>query len=312
MVLISLKSTLGGASGSGGDDGFLFETTASTPVDDLIESLVEIHNARVRSRLIIDSVKDLALYGIMKRLESVGTDEVCLFLVKMQIAFWFAAVSRQSHHRSAQIEKGPNYIADPSRERSGNPPDAQMAEILQREVESLEAYIDKQQVQNKIALTMDCIEEKINNVRGAVAMAYPMGLPEWDSARRVIDDSIDNLKDTNLGSSLIDAKDAALWTCNKEFLRGTLVSDRIGSCNEKTKVIAKLTRKGAGPPARESIISEAERNAMTAYYFQRQEELKRLAQADEDDYLNSDWADPKGMKRNLQGLNDLKTSSLMF
>jgi len=318
MVLISLKSTLGGASGSGGDDGFLFETTASTPVDDLIESLVEIHNARVRSRLIIDSVKDLALYGIMKRLESVGTDEVCFYFVLDTDCI--LVCSRQSHHRSAQVqemlgnelENGPNYIADPSRERSGNPPDAQMAEILQREVESLEAYIDKQQVQNKIALTMDCIEEKINNVRGAVAMAYPMGLPEWDSARRVIDDSIDNLKDTNLGSSLIDAKDAALWTCNKEFLRGTLVSDRIGSCNEKTKVIAKLTRKGAGPPARESIISEAERNAMTAYYFQRQEELKRLAQADEDDYLNSDWADPKGMKRNLQGLNDLKTSSLRF
>ncbi|KAL7438221.1 hypothetical protein ACHAXH_004491 [Discostella pseudostelligera] len=291
MVLISLKSTLGGA--SGGDDGFLFETTASTPVDDLIESLVEIHNARVRSRLIIESVKELALYGIMKRPGGVGTDEVQEML-------------------GNEIENEPNYIADPSGQRSGNPPDSGMADLLKREVEALEAYIDKKQVQNKIALTMDCIEKKINNVRDAVSMAYPMGLPEWDSVRRAVDDSIDNLKGTDLGQSLIDAKDTALWTCNREFLRGTLVSVRIGSCNEKTKVIAKLTRKGAGPPARESIISEAERNAMTSYYFQRQEELKRLAQADDDDYLNSDWADPKGMKRNLQGLNDLKTSSLRF
>lgn len=186
-----------------------------------------------------------------------------------------------------------------------------MADLLKREVESLEAYIDKKQVQNKIALTIDGIEEKINSVRGAVAMTYPMGLPEWDLVRISLDDSIENMR-TYLGQSIMDASKAALWTCNKEFLRGTPVSERIGSCNEKTKVIAKLTTKGAGPPPRESVISEAERNAMTAFYFRRQEELKRLAQVDEDDYLNSEWADPKGMKRNLQGLTDLKTSSLRF
>lgn len=186
-----------------------------------------------------------------------------------------------------------------------------MADLLKREVESLETYVDKKQVQNKIALTIDGIEEKINRVRDAVAMAYPMGLPVWDLVRILLDDSTENMR-TYFGQSIMDAKNAALWTCNKEFLRGTLVSDRIGSCNEKTKVVAKLATRGAGPPPREPVISEAERNAMTAFYFQRQEELKRLAQVDEDDYLNSDWADPKGMKRNLQGLNDLKTSSLRF
>ena len=42
------------------------------------------------------------------------------------------------------------------------------------------------------------------------------------------------------------------------------------------------------------------------FYFKRQEEMKKLALADEDDYLNSSWADPKGMKKSLQGLNDVK------
>lgn len=222
----------------------------------------------------------------------------------------FCAQVQELH--GEEINGEANYVRDPSGRRSGNPPNSEMADLLKREVESLDIYIDKKQIENKIALTMDCIEEKINNVRDAVTMAYPMGLPEWDLVRIAIDGSIENLKGTQLGKSFMDTNDASLWTCNKEFLRGTLVSDRIGSCNEKTKVIAKLTTKGAGPPAREPVINEAERNAMTAFYFQRQEELKRLAQADEDDYLNSDWADPKGMKRNLQGLNDLKTSSLRF
>ena len=184
-----------------------------------------------------------------------------------------------------------------------------MAEILKREVQSLEEYNDTKQVLKKVSLTLDGIEEKIDGVRGAVTIAYPMGLPEWDPVMIALDGPVEKLRGLYLGGGLIDAKDASLWTCNKEFLRGTLVSDRLGSCNEKTKVIAKLTIKGAGPPVRESIVSEAERNAMAAFYFKRQEELKSLAQADEDDYLYSEWADPKGMKKKLQGLDGMKTPS---
>jgi hypothetical protein len=176
-----------------------------------------------------------------------------------------------------------------------------------RVVQSLEEYVDKKQVLDKVSLTLDGIEERIDSVRGAVTMAYPAGLPEWDAARILLDDPMEKLRGLHLGGGLIDARDASLWTCNKEFLRGTLISDRLGSCNEKTRVIAKLTAKGAGPPTREPIVSEAERNAMAAFYFKRQEELKGLAQADEDDYLNSQWADPKGMRRTLQGLSDVKT-----
>lgn len=47
-----------------------------------------------------------------------------------------------------------------------------------------------------------------------------------------------------------------------------------------------------------------------ASYFKRQEELKRLGEADEDDYLNSEWADTKQMKRNLQGLGYIKAPGL--
>ena len=282
MVLINLKLSTAASS----NDGFLYETTSSTKVDDLIENLVQIHNARLRSCLIIDAVRGLATHGVMKPPEDAGIEEV--------------------------VDEGQNYVADPSGLRTGNPPDAQTAEVLQGEVLSLEQYIDKSQVQKKVALTIECIEEKIDNVRGAVSMAYPMGLPEWELAQIALEDPLSEKLNDILGGSLIDANDASLWSCNKEFLKGQLVSDRLGSCNEKTKIVAKLTTKGAGPPAREPMVSEAERNAMTAFYFKRQEELKRLANADEDDYLNSEWADPKGMKKVLQGLNDVKAPGLRF
>lgn len=41
------------------------------------------------------------------------------------------------------VEKGDNYVEDPSGLRTGNPPDEKMAEILNREVRALEGYIHK-------------------------------------------------------------------------------------------------------------------------------------------------------------------------
>lgn len=107
----------------------------------------------------------------------------------------------------------------------------------------------------------------------------------------------------------MDAESTSLWVAGKEFQRGQLVSDRLGK-NEKTKVIAKLQKKGSGPPGREPVVNEEERKAMMAHYFKRQEELKRLGETDEDDYLNSEWADTKQMKRGLQGLGNIRAPGL--
>jgi len=141
-------------------------------------------------------------------------------------------------------------------------------------------------------------------------MSYPMGLPEWDVVKMSLD-SIDGVKGTAVEIQLLDPESTSLWAAGKEFQRGNLVSDRLGK-NEKTKVIAKLQKKGSGPPGREPIVNEEERNAMMAHYFKRQEELKRLSQADDDDYLNSEWADTKQMKRSLQGVTSIKAPGFKF
>ena len=113
------------------------------------------------------------------------------------------------------------------------------------------------------------------------------------------------MQGTAIGNQLLDPKTSCLWVAGKEFQRDKLVSDRLGK-NEKTKVIAKLQKKGSGPPGREPVVNEEERKAMMAHYFKRQEELKRLGEADEDDYLNSEWSDTKQMKKSLQGLGNIK------
>ena len=74
MVLINLKTALGSSDDNNSNDEFLYETKLSTKVDDLIESLVNIHNARVRSRFIITTVKELAMYGVARRIDDGGDD----------------------------------------------------------------------------------------------------------------------------------------------------------------------------------------------------------------------------------------------
>uniref|UniRef100_A0A7S2MUC4 Uncharacterized protein n=1 Tax=Helicotheca tamesis TaxID=374047 RepID=A0A7S2MUC4_9STRA len=278
MVVISVKNADG--------DGFLFETTTQTKNDDLIRSLANIQNDRLRSRVVIDAARGLATHGPMKKPQEAGLDEVKENIV------------------GEKIEKGPNYTADPTGVRTGNAPDSKLAETLDRVARDLEEYIDKSQVQKRIALTEEELRDKIANVRGAVMMAYPMGLPEWDTVKLALD-SVDNLKGTSVGNEVLDPNNTSLWVAGKEFERGQLVSDRLGK-NEKTKVIAKLQPKGSGPPGREPVVSEEEQKAMMAHYFKRQEELKRLAESEDDDYLNSQWADSKEMKRNLQGLGNVQ------
>ena len=63
-----------------------------------------------------------------------------------------------------------------------------------------------------------------------------------------------------------------LWWAGKEIAAGKL-SDFVGK-NEKTTIVAKLQKKGQGPPAREPVFTEDEKKSMMAYAYRKQEELK--------------------------------------
>ena len=76
--------------------------------------------------------------------------------------------------------------------------------------------------------------------------------------------------------------------------------------NEKTKVVAKLQKKGAGAPQREPVVSADEQKAMIAFYHKKQQESEALALEDEDAYMNSSWANPKALKSAFTGVGDVK------
>ena len=83
-----------------------------------------------------------------------------------------------------------------------------------------------------------------------------------------------------------------------------LLSDYVGK-NDKTKVIAKLQKKGASAPMREPVVSEDEQKAMVAFYHKKQQEMEKLSLEDEDNYLHSQWANPKALKNAFTGVGDV-------
>ncbi|VDP74312.1 unnamed protein product [Schistosoma mattheei] len=117
--------------------------------------------------------------------------------------------------------------------------------------------------------------------------------------------STDKLLPFLASQEVITADNASLWFSGKEMHREKILSDYVGR-NDKTKIIAKLSKRGTGAPAREPIVNEEQQRAMMAYYYKRQEEWKKLEADDDDCYLNSAWAEPNQLKRQFHGLTNIK------
>lgn len=282
MVVFHIKS--------GNADGFLYECSVQDANDDLIAGLVAVWNMRIRLTMLVGAVRELAAFGPMKPNDEQGLDEI------------------KEQFEGLAVEKGATYSADPSGSRTGNGPGAQLTATLERVCADATDALSPTLVKQRVAVPLSALDDKLANIKGAVMMAYPMGLPAWDPVALCIAGE-DGLDGTQAAAELLEAAEAQLWVAAKDFPRGQKVGDRLG-WNEKTKVVAKLQRSGSGPPAREPAVSEEERKAMMAHYFKRQEELKKMAEAEDDDYLASQWADPKALQASLRGQGSVKAPGL--
>lgn len=80
------------------------------------------------------------------------------------------------------------------------------------------------------------------------------------------------------GQQVLEEDTAQLWWAGKQLDRTKLLRDFVGR-NEKTKIVAKLQKKGQGAPAREAVFSAQEQKAMMALAHKKQEEMKVRGQS---------------------------------
>jgi len=275
-------------------ESWLYETPAATDVDTVVNDLVRVHNMRLKVNRLTHAAGELALYGPMKLPEQQGLDDETPLLEDYDVA--------DGTTKQRVVQHGANYRQDPSEKRTGDAPSDELAAVITRTVEDAKALVSENMVKMKKPLSAKALEDAISNIRGAVMIVYPMGLPDYDDVRQILEER-ESLEGANALEAFEPGK-ASLWCFSKELQNEKLLSDYVGK-NDKTKVVAKLQKKGASAPMKEPVVSEDEQKAMIAFYHKKEEEMKKLALEDEDSYMNSAWANPKALKNAFTGVGDV-------
>ncbi len=112
---------------------------------------------------------------------------------------------------------------------------------------------------------------------GSVKKAFPMGLPDFDPVRQILEGKED-LTGTESSKHVLDPLTCSVWAFNKQWIREHTVSQYTGS-NEKAIVIVKLTKKGAGAPSREPVVDEQTQKAIMALHRKKEDERKVLCRS---------------------------------
>ncbi|XP_032390018.1 cilia- and flagella-associated protein 298 isoform X2 [Etheostoma spectabile] len=286
MVLLHVKR--------GDESQFLFNTTVDAPLETVIQQITAIYNGRLKVDRICSEIPELADHGITLPPNMQGLTEEQIVELKLKDEWEDKCVP----------SGGAVFRKDEIGRRNGHAPNEKMKEMLMRTVEEAKALISKKQVQANVCVTMEMVKEALDPLRGAVMIVYPMGLPPHDPIRMEFEDCED-LAGTQASLQVITEDECQLWWAAKEMQRGKKLQDYIGK-NEKTKLVVKIQKKGQGAPAREPLVTDEQQKQMMMHMYKRQEELKKLEEADDDSYLESEWTDRQSLRRQFQGLTNIK------
>ncbi|KAG7271911.1 hypothetical protein CRUP_024561 [Coryphaenoides rupestris] len=119
-----------------------------------------------------------------------------------------------------------------------------MQGLTEQQVEELgllDEWVERcKQVQAGVCVTMEMVQEALDQLRGAVAIVYPMGLPPHDPIRMELEEK-EELSGTQASLQVVSEAECQLWWAAKELLRDKKLHDYIGR-NEKTKIVVKIQK----------------------------------------------------------------------
>lgn len=278
----------------GDESQFLYETTVEQPIDELVKDVCAIHNGRLKVQRICAEMEELAEHGITLPPNMQGLTEEQVEELKLKDEWADKCVP----------QGGVRENKDPIGRRNGQAPTEKMAEMMKKTTKEAKDMISKKKAEANVCVTQATVKEALDILRGAVMIVYPMNLPPHENVRLELENQED-LTGTQASTEVLEEGNTSIWFSGKEMLRGKQLKDFIGK-NEKTKIVAKIQKRGLGAPGREPVVTEDEQKKMMAYYYKKQEEFKKLEAESEDAYLDSPWADSNQLKRQFHGMNNIK------
>ena len=198
---------------------------------------------------------------------------------------------------------GTRQVGDKSNQRTGWVLDEEATKMMMQHITAARASIHKDQVTKKIPLTEKVLMDHMDTLKGVMMITYPAyhGLGAWEPVRLILESDKEIMQDPDM----YEEEKTSIWYVGKEMQHGKKLIDYLGK-NEKTTVIIKLTSGSSSAPPREPVVDPETHKQMLAYYYKKQEEAKKTEQDIDDGYLESPWANPKGLKNELHGVNDVK------
>ena len=266
---------------------FLYETNTGIPVADLLAQLVRMNNLRSKLDRACQGMEDLASKGPMRPEELRGLDNLDEYVQAEDLTVINGLKKMPPRVGTREVRDETNY-------RTGVLVSEELTNQMLEEAMKGKQLIHKTQVDRKVNLTFEAIDQQLDIFKGLVMMAYPgyHGLGEWEPIRDMLESPEADVFDHQ--ECLEEAK-TSLWIVSKELQAPKLFSDYFGK-NEKQKFVAKLQSRGAGAPQREPVVDQETHKAMLAYYHKKQEEHKKMEEDNEDQYMNSMWADNRNLK----------------
>ncbi|OCT93829.1 hypothetical protein XELAEV_18011500mg [Xenopus laevis] len=278
----------------GDESQFLFDTSVTVPVEELVKQITAIYNGRLKIDRICSEMGELAEHGITMPPNMQGLADEQIEELKL----------KDEWEERCVPSGGSVFKKDEIGRRNGHAPSDSMKKVLQKTMEEAKALISKKQAEANVCVTLEMVKEATDQLRGAVMIVYPMGLPPHDPIRMEFENNED-LSGTHAGQLVIEEPESQLWWAGKELQRKQKLSDYVGK-NEKTRIIVKIQKRGQGAPAREPVITQEEQKKLMMHYYRRQEEFKKLEEDEDISYLNAEWADSNSLKRQFQGVKDIK------
>ncbi|CAL8398309.1 unnamed protein product [Boreogadus saida] len=278
----------------GDESQFLLDTTADVSVESLVQQVAVVYNGRLKVERICSEMPELAEHGVTLPPNMQGLTEDQVLELKL----------KDEWEEKCIPSGGAVFSKDEIGRRNGHAPNDRMKEVLKKTMEEAKALVSKKQAQAGVCVTAEMVKEALDQLRGAVMIVYPMGLPPHDPIRMELENNED-LSGMQASLQVVPEQECQLWWAAKELHREKKLQDYIGK-NEKTKIVVKIQKRGQGAPAREPVVTDDQQKEMMMHHYRRQEELKKLEDADDDSHLDSDWSDRQALKRQFQGLNNIK------